>query len=765
MNRDAIPSFARRLWPGLPGRGNEQPMTISLAEQNRLTALASYDLIEGAADPALDALTRLATYVLHVPSAAISIVDGEHQWFLAQNGLLSSGTAREQSFSGHVVSLEQSVVVADTHGDPRFSDNPLVLGPEQVRAYAGYPLRSPDGFVLGALCVFDHTPRTFEAHELDMLQILADQVMVQLELRRKTQLLADEQSRLQTVLSAAPDAIIAVDQAGIVRDANPATQTVLGFPRDELVGQDWARHIAVGTSNASPGNELMSGERRAFGQGSEIAMRRKDGSLIEVELTLGVMRQQGRQHWTAILRDITRRKEAERRLLETLSDLRRSREELGQVLNQLQIGTMALDADGAVSFASDTCARVAAIDVAAAVGQRWEDVLAVDEAGRSAIRAFLRAPVGERTRIEAQIGQGSASRWVEVDVRDDPRNQSARMMFLYDITAVHAMRAELRAQMHGRMIGDSPAMRALYDTIDRVAQGEWTVLIEGETGAGKELVAQAIHRAGARRDGPFIAVNCAGLTESILGSQLFGHRRGAFTGAIADQEGLVEAAHGGTLFLDEIGDVAPPIQSALLRVLQEREVTRIGETRPRKVDVRIVAATNRDLMRRVAEGHFREDLLYRLRGARVTVPPLRERREDIPLLVAAFLAEERVTGGKLVTDVAPEALEKLKSHEWPGNVRELRGVVEHAVINCRGRRIDVCDLPPDLLRTPLTTRTPLPVIPPPGVGEDERTRILAALQRTGGNRARAARLLGIGRATLYRRMSELGIDPGTLAGD
>jgi DNA-binding NtrC family response regulator len=333
------------------------------------------------------------------------------------------------------------------------------------------------------------------------------------------------------------------------------------------------------------------------------------------------------------------------------------------------------------------------------------------------------------------------------------------MLFLYDVTAVHAMRAGLRAQLHGQMIGDSAAMRALYTTIEQVAGGEWTVLIEGETGAGKELVAQAIHRASARRGGPFVAVNCAGLTESILGSQLFGHRRGAFTGAIADQEGLFEAAHGGTLFLDEVGDVAMPIQSALLRVLQEREVTRIGETRPRKVDVRIIAATNRDLAQRVVGGQFREDLLYRLRSARVPVPPLRERREDIPVLVAAFLAEERVTGGKLVTDVAPEALDVLKRHPWPGNVRELRGVVEHAVIQCRSRRIEVCDLPTDLLREPavvpgVASRPAGPVV------DDERSRIFAALQRTGGNRARAARVLGIGRATLYRRLAELGIDTG-----
>jgi DNA-binding NtrC family response regulator len=292
-----------------------------------------------------------------------------------------------------------------------------------------------------------------------------------------------------------------------------------------------------------------------------------------------------------------------------------------------------------------------------------------------------------------------------------------------------------------------------------VAQGDWTVLVEGETGTGKELVAQAIHRSSARRAGPFVAVNCAGLTESIMGSQLFGHAKGAFTGAHSDQPGLFEAAAGGTLFLDEIGDVSAPIQSTLLRALQEKEVTRLGETRPRKVDVRIVAATNRDLRQRVAQGLFREDLLYRIRNARIRVPSLRERREDIPLLVAAFLAEERITAGKLVTDASPEAMAKLVRSPWPGNVRELRGAVEHAVIRCRARRIEVDDLPPDL------DEEAAPGAAGAGGPDDERTRILAALKRTGGNRLRAAKLLGMGRATLYRRLTELGIGREEVAGD
>lgn len=739
---------------------------LSPAEQRRQDALASYDLAEKCADPAFDELAKLAAFALAAPMGAVSIVGTDWQWLVGRYGLDVDELPREASFSGHAVALDEPLIVPDALADPRFASSPVVLGPSEVRFYAGFPLRTPEGVVLGTLSAIDRRPRELDMRQLGTLEMLAHAAMTQLELRRQRRLLADEQSRLHTVLGAAPDAIVAVNESGIINDANPAAVSMLGFPRDELVGREWMSLIvggAPGLPASQVSRELVSGERRAFGQGSELAVRRKDGTLVDVELSLGVMRLQGRQHWTAILRDVTKRKEAERRLLETLADLRRSRDELVQVLNQLQIGTIALDPDGTVVFASETCGRVAAIDAEAAAGQRWEDVLVIDEPSRAALRAHLRAPVVERARVEAQIGRGSSPHWVEIDVRDDPRNPAARMLFLYDVTAVHAMRAELRAQLRGQMIGNTPAMHSLYDSIDRVAQGDWTALIEGETGVGKELVAQAIHRASARRSGPFIAVNCAGLTESILGSQLFGHRKGAFTGAIADQEGLFEAAQGGTLFLDEIGDVALPIQSALLRVLQEREFTRIGDTRPRKVDVRIIAATNRDLLQRVADGQFREDLLYRLRSARVPVPPLRERREDIPLLVAAFLADERVTGGKLVTDVAPEAVRMLQMHEWPGNVRELRGVVEHAIIQCRGRRIDVCDLPPDLLRTATASGTTAPArVAGSAVSapDDERSRILAVLGRTGGNRARAARMLGIGRATLYRRLTELGIDAG-----
>ena len=216
------------------------------------------------------------------------------------------------------------------------------------------------------------------------------------------------------------------------------------------------------------------------------------------------------------------------------------------------------------------------------------------------------------------------------------------------------------------------------------------MLIEGETGVGKELVAHSIHAASPRREGPFIAVNCAGLSESLIASQLFGHRRGAFTGAVADQEGFFEAAEGGTLFLDEIGDLPLTMQTSLLRALQEKEIIRLGESRPRKVDARVFAATNRDLAVEVRAGRFREDLFYRLRVARLRVPPLRERLDDVPLLIAAFLDGDR----PLKLDA--EVMSLLQRYDWPGNVRELRNTAEYMTIHCRGDVVHAAHLPPEV---------------------------------------------------------------------
>ena len=299
-------------------------------------------------------------------------------------------------------------------------------------------------------------------------------------------------------------------------------------------------------------------------------------------------------------------------------------------------------------------------------------------------------------------------------------------------------------------------MENLNRMIVQIGRGDWTVLIEGETGVGKELVARGIHEASPRKAGPYVTINAAGLSESLLSSQLFGHRKGAFTGATADQQGFFEAANGGTLFLDEIGDLPLAMQAALLRVLQEREIIRLGETQARKSDVRIIAATHKDLVAEVAAGRFREDLFFRLRVARIHIPSLRERKTDIPLLVEHFLRSASHQIGKPVNSLQADALQRMLAYDWPGNVRELRSCVDFALIHCLGESIQANDLPPEIRNQRPgdlpNIDTGLALI------DDERQRILQALKTTGGNRTKAVQLLGISRATFYRRLQELGIE-------
>ncbi len=323
--------------------------------------------------------------------------------------------------------------------------------------------------------------------------------------------------------------------------------------------------------------------------------------------------------------------------------------------------------------------------------------------------------------------------------------------FLYDVSDVYDLRRMLNEKSQFQdLIGKSNSMQFVYQQIQEVAPLDASVLIEGKTGTGKELVARAIHFSSHRQNKPFIAVNCASLNESLLTSQLFGHKRGAFTGAVVDHIGLFEAANGGTVFLDEIGDMPFALQISLLRVLQEREITRLGESKPRKIDVRILAATQHDLHEEIAKGNFRADLFYRIQVVKIKLPTLRERREDIPLLVASFLANYRTANGKPVQRISDKAMRILLDYHWAGNIRELKSVMEVAAIFCKGEIIKASDLPAELLAAKERQNSSLDEIQP-----DEKLTLLTALERSGGNRAAAARLLGIGRATLYRRLISL----------
>ncbi len=277
---------------------------------------------------------------------------------------------------------------------------------------------------------------------------------------------------------------------------------------------------------------------------------------------------------------------------------------------------------------------------------------------------------------------------------------------------VMTLRGRPTPQGLGRLIGKSRAMQEVYERIGLAANALATVLVHGETGSGKELIAEAIHSHSERAQGPFVKVNCSALSEGLLESELFGHEKGAFTGAVRDKVGRFEAANGGTVFLDEIGDVSPLIQLKLLRVLQEREIERVGESVSRKVDVRVVAATHRDLKQLVREGTFREDLYYRVRVFDITVPPLRERREDIPLLVHHFIERFNRETGKAIVGVTAEVNVCSMDYCWPGNVRELENAVEHAFVTCQNDHISLFDLPLELRMMEL--RAEACASPPPG---------------------------------------------------
>ena len=316
-----------------------------------------------------------------------------------------------------------------------------------------------------------------------------------------------------------------------------------------------------------------------------------------------------------------------------------------------------------------------------------------------------------------------------------------------------ALQEELeQKRQFSSVIGKSAEMKRIFDVVRQVSPTRASVLITGESGVGKELIADAIHNLSTRKEKPFIKVHCAALAESLLESELFGHEKGAFTGAIARKRGRFELAHTGSIFLDEIGEIEPSVQIKILRVLQEKTFERVGGEESLEVDVRIISATNRDLKTEIERGTFREDLYYRLNVVNIHIPPLRERKEDIPLLVAAFIREFAQENGKPVEGIDTKARAMLYNHAWPGNVRELRNCIESAVVMCKGSVITPDDLPPSIAADSESNyvRVQLGVT----MADAERELIRANLAANNGNKSRTAEILGIGRKTLHRKIAE-----------
>jgi PAS domain S-box-containing protein len=342
-------------------------------------------------------------------------------------------------------------------------------------------------------------------------------------------------------------------------------------------------------------------------------------------------------------------------------------------------------------------------------------------------------------------------------IRDSSGKVFGGVEIFHDISQIVALKEELKGRYSfGRIIGRSEKMQEIFDLLPVIAQSKSTVLIEGESGTGKELVAHALHENSSRKEGPFVKLNCAALSEGVLESELFGHVKGAFTGAVQSRAGRFEMASGGTLFLDEIGEISPNMQVKLLRVLQEEEFERVGGTKTVKVDVRVIAATNRDLKQAMETGDFRKDLYYRLRVIPVILPPLRERQGDLPLLIQSFIDRYNAELGKNIQGLTSEAMKVLFNYYYPGNIRELQNIIEHAALLCNDTRIDLRHLPGDLfpaqsqssfLELAMMEENPVRYV------EEELIRL--AMAETGGNVSEVARRLSMGRSTLWRRLKEM----------
>ncbi len=432
------------------------------------------------------------------------------------------------------------------------------------------------------------------------------------------------------------------------------------------------------------------------------------------------------------------------------------------ILNSISEGVMTVDKDWKIASWNRAAEKI--------TGFHKEEVL-----GKECLKVFRASLCRYSCPVDKALSCGHPCQDIEVAIRNK-KNELVKLLVnaapLYndegeviggletfrDVSQNRWLQEELETHYgYKSIVGRSAAMQRVFDTLSNLINSDTTVMILGETGTGKELIARALHFHGARRDKAFVAINCSALPEGTLESELFGHVKGAFTGALTTHIGKFELANGGTLFLDEIGDISPATQVKLLRVLEEREIHRLGDNKPIRVNIRLITATNQDLYKKVLSGAFRDDLYYRLNVFPVILPPLRERIEDIPLLLGHFIAKFNQQMGKKIQGIADQVLEILEGYRWPGNVREFSNAIEHAFVHCKGTLIRPSDLPESILRESRADR--LHKAPPAhkALEDAERDLILKELQAASWKKGIAAKRLGMSRATLWRKMEKHGI--------
>ena len=556
---------------------------------------------------------------------------------------------------------------------------------------------------------------------------------------------------------------------------NGAYARFFGEDEDDVVGGDSFAHFGSvdrrrfteWLERADPAEPVLD---------SEVRQVRADGEERWIQWTSRAVLDERRTvvEIQAVGRDVTDRRNAEQALMTANTEKEQYRLNLVATFKSIPDAILTVDPDLIIMASNSAAANLFAYDKGRMRGLRLEDVVSGEgNPCVSVLKQVLKTdkPVhGYEIELETPA---LGARMVEINcsplVGQDKRHTGA-VLVVRDISRVADLEKKLQQRLGFRgIVGSSAAMQDVYELLEQLSSLESIVLILGESGTGKELVAEALHYGGVRGGKPLIKVNCSALSENLLESELFGHVKGAFTGAVRDKVGRIQAAQGGTLFLDEIGDISPLIQLKLLRFLEQKEYERVGDTRTLSADVRIIAATNVDLREAVRQGAFREDLYYRLNVMPVHLPPLRERQADIPQLVEHFLAVFSDQFGKAFEHVSEEVMDLFMGYHWPGNVRELRHALEHACILSPGKSVTLKHIRKDLveqayaqqvyappMESPRSPRTYFaPTAMPRKPGRDD---VLAVLAECGGNKARAARQLGIHRATLYRKLKAWGIE-------
>ncbi len=698
---------------------------------------------------------------LHLVASAGASLNGKEDWSFREGFFRRIPLSKTKGKVGVIGATGSSIRIANITAGSEWIRRSEWAKSEEIRAFAGEPLEFR-GKILGVLGIFSRENLTEQ--EFSWVRMFADQAAVAITnaqaFERAGQALEElrkSETKFRSLLDLSPVAIYLVDDAGQFISANQAGLELLGCTADELSG------MPVGVTYSSEEIARIKTPIEAMGSGMtrfERSFLRGDGAMLTVEVSLSPMLPGGRQ---VVIRDITDRKRAEDALKEQARQLQ-------QVIDVAPVHMFIWEADANVSYGNRATLdyfgpipRKAPMEFLDLVTHS-EDVVPLKKGLQEAFKG------GEAFEMEVRMRrhdgdyrwflyrlnplrdeQGRITRWCGVRTDIDDQKRAQERTHRENI----ALREEIdKASMFEEIVGTSSALQAVLMRVAKVAPSDTTVLITGETGTGKELIARAIHKRSPRSPRPFVSVNCAAIPRDLISSELFGHEKGAFTGALQRRLGRFELAEGGSIFLDEIGELNAETQVALLRVLQEREFDRVGGTRPIRADVRVITATHRDLPAEVEAGTFRSDLFYRINVFPVKVPSLRERRDDIRLLIEYFIDRYATKAGKKITSIEKKSLAHLQSYSWPGNIRELQNVIERSVILCDSDEFSVDE-------SWLTLKPAAVQHLREDLVDQEKKHIEAALAEAGGRvsgPSGAAAKLGMPASTLDSKIKSLHID-------